>query len=420
MNNSSENAGKKALFNTIMLYVLAVAKIVFPLLTLPFLTRTLSVDCYGAVSYVKSVIAYVQIIIDFGFILSSVKDIVKAQEDKDQVNYIVGNTIFAKFLLSLVALVFILILALTVPILRSYRLLLFLSFLPPLLSIFLLDFFFRGIEKMHIVSIIFVTMKTISTVLTVTLIHNDDQVLLIPIFDIISSFTAILLSWIIFIKLGYRIKANGIKNAVVKIKDSCLYFTNSVASSAFGALNTAIIGICIEDLQQVAFWSVSMQLVGAIQTMYTPLSNGIYPYMIKNKNLTVIKKILLVFMPLVIGGTILAGWLSPILLTIVSGEKYRGASVVFKHLLPILIFSFPVTVLGWPTLGSIDKIKAINTSTFIGAFVQITGLLILYIFDSFYILNVAILRNLSEISMCITLFYFTIKYRRLFASESDK
>ena len=39
--------------NTIMLYGMSIAKIVFPLLTLPYLTRVLSVESYGVVSYVK-------------------------------------------------------------------------------------------------------------------------------------------------------------------------------------------------------------------------------------------------------------------------------------------------------------------------------------------------------------------------------
>lgn len=418
MSNKLQNADKKTLFNTIMLYVLAIAKIIFPLLTLPFLTRTLSVACYGAISYVKSITTYAQAIIDFGFIFSSVKDIVKAQ-NKDKVSGIVGDTILAKLLLSIAAFVLIIVISVTVPIIQNYKLLLFLSFVPPLLSAFLLDFFFRGIEKMHIVSLVFVSMKTISTVLTISLVRNDSQVLLVPLFDIISSVVAILLSWFIFVKLGYKIKCGGIKKAVKKIKESCFYFTNSVASSAFGALNTAVIGMCIEDLEQIAFWSVSMQLVGAVQTMYTPLSNGIYPYMIKSKNLTVIKKILLVFVPLVICGTVLAGILSPVLLTIVSGEKYRGASVIFNYLLPVLVFSFPVAILGWPTLGCIDKVKEINISTITGAFVQIIGLAVLLVCGQFYIINIAILRNISEITMCMILVGFTVKYRTLFKKAAE-
>ena len=69
----------KVLKNTIMLYIMNIAKMVFPLLTLPYLTRVLSSDMYGLVSYVKNCMIYIQLLIDFGFIFSSVKDIVKAR-----------------------------------------------------------------------------------------------------------------------------------------------------------------------------------------------------------------------------------------------------------------------------------------------------------------------------------------------------
>ena len=105
------------------------------------------------------------------------------------------------------------------------------------------------------------------------------------------------------------------------------------------------------------------------------------------------------------------------MLTIVSGEKYRSASAIFKYLLPVLVFSFPVAILGWPTLGCIDKAKEINISTFVGAFIQVIGLFVLFVCDQFYIVNVAILRNVSEMGMCASLVYFTIKNKHLFASK---
>lgn len=410
---------KKTIFNTIMLYILSFAKIIFPLVLLPYLTRVLSVECYGAVSYVKSVIAYAQIAIDFGFILSSVKDIVKANKEKKCISEIISDTILAKLILSVVAFVVILVVSFAIPLLREYRLFLILSFGVPFLSSFLLDFLFRGIEKMHIVSIIYVFMKTISTILTILFVKGDQMIILIPVLDMISSVCAIVLTWVIAIKMGYRLVASNMLKAFNKIKDSTLYFANSVASTAFGALNTVLIGIFIKDLEHVAYWSVSMQLVGAVQTMYTPISNGIYPYMIKKKDLSLIKKVILIFMPVVFGGIVFCYFFSPQILTIISGKKYVDATGIFRLLLPILAFSFPVAILGWPTLGAIDKVKQINIATLSGACIQITGLFLLILFDEFNLITVAIVRNISEIVMFSVLVFFVIKFKSLFNSKNE-
>lgn len=82
--------------NTIMLYLMTIAKIIFPLITLPYLTRILSVDNYGVVSFVKSYMVYIQLVVDFGFSLSSVKDIVEANNDKKSIGIITGSNNFSK------------------------------------------------------------------------------------------------------------------------------------------------------------------------------------------------------------------------------------------------------------------------------------------------------------------------------------
>ena len=162
------------LFNTIMLYFLTAAKTIFPFITLPYLARVLSVESYGVVSYVKAVVGYAQMLVDFGFILSAVKEIVEVQNDESKISKIIGNTVVSKLMLALISLVFILIMSANVKILKNHMLYVIVSMMVPVLSCFLLDFLFRGIEKMHIITIIFVVMKTISVGLTFLFIKNDN------------------------------------------------------------------------------------------------------------------------------------------------------------------------------------------------------------------------------------------------------
>ena len=64
-------SNKKIVNNTIMLMIFNIAKIIFPFITLPYLTRVLSTEAYGTVAYVKTVMTYMQIVVDFGFVLSA-------------------------------------------------------------------------------------------------------------------------------------------------------------------------------------------------------------------------------------------------------------------------------------------------------------------------------------------------------------
>lgn len=79
-----------------MLFIMNIATMVFPLVTLPYLTRVLSNEMYGTIVYIRAVMGYMQTLIDFGFILSATKDIVRANGSQEKINQIVSNTVAAK------------------------------------------------------------------------------------------------------------------------------------------------------------------------------------------------------------------------------------------------------------------------------------------------------------------------------------
>ena len=196
------------------------------------------------------------------------------------------------------------------------------------------------------------------------------------------------------------------------MKDSFFYFLSSVATTAFSALNTLLIGIYMpDDLGQVAKWAVCMQIISAIQGLYAPICNGVYPHMIKQKSLKFIHKLLAIFMPVVAIGCGLCFFLSELALFVVGGEKYVETLTVtvFRCMIPILFFSLPAQVYGWPTLGAIGKVKSTTASTIATAIVQVVGLFVLVVTDCFNLISLALLRCFTELLLlCIRM---TITYK---------
>ena len=156
--------------NMSSLYVMNIAKMVLPLITLPYLTRVLTKDCYGVVSYIKAVMQYMQMIVDFGFLLSGTKDIVQARNDPNAIRTETWNIFGAKIILALVAGGVLMLLTAFIPILRDNLLYVALSFIPVFLTCFLFDYLFRGLEQMHVITLRFVVMKLISTALTFAMV----------------------------------------------------------------------------------------------------------------------------------------------------------------------------------------------------------------------------------------------------------
>lgn len=404
---TSEN--KRAAKNTIMLYLMNIAKMVFPLVTLPYLTRVLTVDTYGVVSYVKAVMQYMQLVMMFGFLLSATKDIVNAQNDKKRIGEITGDVLLAKLILGFFSAIVLGGLTFSIPILRDNILYTVIAFINVIVMEMMADFLFRGIDKMEVITIRFVIAKTISTLLTFVFIKGDMDILLIPIFDLMGSVVALVLVIFEIKKMSIPVRVTSVKSALIKLKESAVYFISDMATTAFGALNTLLIGIFV-NTQQVAFWSIAMQLVAAVQSLYTPITNGIYPTMIRTKSRKFIQKTTMIFMPVVVIGCIFCFVFSKYILLIVGGKQYVEAESVFRALIPVMFFSFPSILYGWPTLGPIGKQMQTTMTTIITAVVQVVGLIVFILLGQFTLINVALLRGGTEFLLFILRFLIYKKY----------
>lgn len=396
-----------------MQYIMTFAQYIFPLVTFPYLTRVLEPDTYGIITYMTSTIAYFQIFIDFGFNLSATKEIAEYQEDKEKVGIITGTVIQAKIFLVVCALVIYTIMILFIPMLKENMLLAYMYLGTVILSVWLPDFMFRGLEEMEIITTRFLLSKTLTTILIFILVRTKNDILWIPILNIIGSLIAIFLTWNYIKKnLEINIKIGLIYDVIFKIKESFMYFISTFATTAFGVMNTLMLGAMNISAVQIAYWGVSYTLIGAAQSLYTPIVNSLYPHMIARKDFKLVKKIIYIFMPAIIVTTIIVAILSDKVIKIFSGPQYSEAVPIFRTLLPVLIFSFPAMIIGFPVLGVIGLVKETTLTTIISSSFHIIGLLMLAYIGKFTVLNIAILRSVTELVLLSSRAIVLTKYKR--------
>lgn len=402
---------KTATRNTFMLYLMNIAKMVFPLVTLPYLTRILSVPVYGVVTYVKAVMQYMQLLLAFGFALSATKEIVASNLDKDKISRILGDVQVAKLILTAIGGGALVVLTVCIPMLRENILFVALSYLNIVITEMLADFLFRGLDKMEVLTVRFVVSKIISTACTFLFIKQDSHLLLIPIFDCLGSLAALGMVLVEVKKLGIRFAPSSIRESWRMLKESFTYFISDMATLAFGALNTLLIGI-YSSSTDVAYWGLVMQLVGAVNAMYTPITNGIYPSMLRTKSLGFIKKIVMLFMPIVTVGCLICWFGAELIVTIVGGANYLEAATVFRCMVPVMFMSFGAQLFGWSTLGPIGKTRQTTMTTVVTAVVQAAGLVLMIGVNAFTLLNIALLRCATEFLMLSLRVGLCIRYRK--------
>lgn len=397
--------------NTFWLAIFQLAKMIFPFLILPILTRRLSVETYGNLTFIKTVMNFLQIFLDFGFMLSATKEIAKIKNDTNKIQQIMADTLLARLILGGIGFLLIIILSFFFPILSHNFLFTITSYLTVFLSIFLFDFLFRGLEIIHVMTIRFIIMKTISFLLTIFFVRQDHQIILIPLFDILSSVIAIILVAFELQKRNFRLIRPKLKSSIYSLKISLIYFLSDVSATAFNAISTIIIGLVFSSTE-VALFGVSIQIIGAIQALLGQLSSGIYPIMVRQKSRKFIQQIFQKTIPLVLLFTGLIIILLPLALQILAGDKYAAAHPIIQILAITIFFSFINTLLGWPTLGVINQQNKVTLSTIISTVFNLVSLILLYLSSSLNLYSVAITRVITEIILfCIRLYYYK-KYRQ--------
>lgn len=404
---------KRFISNTIMQYIMTLAKYVFPLITFPYLTRVLDTEMYGVITYMTATISYLQLIVDFGFDLSATKKIAENQGNKKFIGEILGTVIEAKLLLAIVSLAVLILVTPFIPILRDNILILSLYYINVVLTIFLPDFLFRGLECMEIITIRFIISKSITTLLTFVFIHSENDILWLPILNVIGTLVAIVWNWSqISNKLGIRMFFGGKVSVFARIKESTIYFVSTFATTAFAVMNTFMFGVMSINPIQIAYWGISINLISSAQQLYSPIINSLYPHMVIRKDFYLVKKLLIIFMIPIVSITAIVYINSDLVIYIFSGSEYSDANPIFRALLPVLVFSFPAQLIGFPVLGAIDKVRETTITTVISAIFQIIGLVFLIVIGKFTVFNVAVLRSITEFILLMTRFCILFTSRK--------
>ena len=329
---------KLLLSNTIMMYIMMASSFIVPLLTFPFLTRTLGANNYGIVVLANAAMQYFQLLIDYGFILSGTALCSKERDNHQKLQVITSAIIYSKLLLSAIGLIIVIILSISLDLFNGKELFIISSYLPLILTSFIPDFLFRGIEKMSAMTSRTIISKIVYTVLIFALVGTTKSYYYIPLSLGISNLITVIWSWT-YIKRKLKMRITKVKLSDIKkqLKESSTFFASRIATTVYSASNIFILGLFGYSDTAIGVYGASNTLIGYGKSMFSPIADSIYPYMIKNKNYKLIKKILGILMPLIIFGCILLFFISEWFIKLMCGEEYLESVPYFRLMIPMLI-----------------------------------------------------------------------------------
>lgn len=383
--------------NTIMLYILQFSTYLLSFIVVPYETRVLGPTFYGKLGVAMSIMVYFQLIIDFGFILSATEDVSRNREDLSFLKKTFTSVTVSKLILSVISFIVLLILCQAIPRWHEDLIFYILFFVATAINSMIPDYLYRGLEEMTAITVRTVLIKLFFTMMIFLFLKKPEQIWIIPLLNVIGNTAALVGVWI-HLKNKYGIVFTVIENSDVlnAIKRSSKFFYSRIATTAYTAANTVIIDLLTSGGNTVGYYTSSDKLITTGKSAMSPIADSLYPYMVKNRDFKLVKKVLLIAEPVIILGCAIVFIFAKPLCIWFFGAEYGPVAPILRVMLPIIVLILPSYILGFPTLTAMGLSKHANYSVIFGSVIHVINLVILYISGHMNEMTLAALITVAE------------------------
>ena len=360
--------------NTSALFLLQIATYVLPLILLPYYAQTFGDHTFGTVSVALSAVALAWILTDFGFSLSATELISRHREDSRLVEESVGAILIWKVALVLAASSGV---ALVPHVQSEYAddaALFYLCALPIAGQAFQPLWFFQGMERMRWVTVYSVSAKASYLVLALAFIRGPGDYLRVPVALGVAQLAAAALGFWLMARQGYRPRWPSPAHFRQVVAGSYGFFASRLAAGAYTSGSTFVLGM-VAAPAQVASFAIAEQLYRAGQGLFFPLTQALYPYMVRERDLGLFKKVMAGAWIIALCGVGVGYLIAPWVLDLLFGAEDFSALPILHIFIAVFVINIPAMLLGYPLLGAFQLTHYANRSVLLGCAVFVVVVL---------------------------------------------
>ena len=346
------NKTAKTLFaNFTYLSILEIIGLLLPLISYPYVIRTVGADNYGVVVFCQAIIAYVVIIINFGYNVSATRKISENRTNVFKIREIYSSIVYQKLLIFAICLVSGLFVLIFLKYDYSVILLGFIGLC--IQEVFFPTWLFQGLERMKFITIITFVAKCSCLILIFLFVHDKKDYACIPVLYSIGGFFTSVLSVIIlkkkfdiyFVKVSkYRMKEDFL--------ESLPFFTSRLSAIVMERGNVLVIGTFF-SYDMVAIYDLCAKIVSILKTPFSLVAQVIYPNVAKSKHMLLVKKsikIVLLFGAFV---CLFVYLFAPNIILLLSDTSMLGAVSILK----IMVLYVPIVGISYLFGASVLVVK---------------------------------------------------------------
>lgn len=290
--------------NYVFMTLLQVLNMCFYLIIYPFLIRRLGAEGYGLYAYAWSMMAIVMAVVNFGFDLPNAKKVaeivgtnirgkkVLSEEQKAAIGDVLSCVQTAKTGVEIAVLAVYIVLLYYVPIMRDNNLIFSIAFIQTLTCILFPQWYFQGIQRMRVVTIVQVVAKVCSLPFIFVWVKTPADVWL---FMLISSLTSVIggmAAWLI-IRYKDQIIIRFVHPARCRsyYREALPFFL----TNAMGIVKEQGIVLLVGGflgMANVAVYDLANKIVTVPRILLLQMNNALYPKVVVEQSSSAIKKIM--------------------------------------------------------------------------------------------------------------------------------
>ena len=404
----NNNDKKNLVANFFSLSALQGVNMILPLVTLPYLVRVLGVENFGLLNFSLSIIMYFNILISFGFELSATREVSVNRDNIEKVSEIFSSILAIKLFFVLVSLIILSILIATIDRLNENADLYYVTFGLVIGNSLFSSWFFQGMEKMKYITYINVASKIFFTLFIFILVKEAEDIIVVAALTSLGAIVSGVYSLRLVVKL-FKLKIIIPDKSIIlhQIKGSYHFFLSGVASKGYRFYIITIVGVYFDNII-VGYYVMAEKLLYAFLSIGSVVSQTLYPYMSRTKNLVFFKKvfILILIVSIIIIISVMA--FNKPLLKFVFEVESTILSNIFLLIFSGAIFGVIGALIGYPLLAALGHSREANNSLIIASALGIIYTTVITVFfNSIYLLSFAAV--VFPVTLMLLRVYFVYK-----------
>lgn len=279
--------------NFFYMSILQLFVILAPLITYPYLNSRLGIELFGVILSSQMLVGYASVLIDFGSNKVAAKHVSINREDKNVLSEIVSSIISVRCVLFFVVFILYLLVVITIPKYRDYWVLFLLMYGMTLNDVLFPQYYFQGVERMKMITIIGTVTKLIFILLVFITVKTADDYLWVPILYTVGfAIGGVIAMYIIFKKDGLSFIMPSKKQMMYYIKDSSAIFATDLLCTIKDRFNYLLVGL-YSTMGNVVIYDLCLKINGLISQPLAICGTVLFPRFSKFHSIKHIKYFML-------------------------------------------------------------------------------------------------------------------------------